>query len=179
MFWAAVSAVAFVLATAIVIGLARTSTAQWEADKRAPRAPEREPAVAPEPAGGVAARLARIRERTLVAVASGRSLVRTGGEAGGRGLTRVRGMVTAGRRALARRHPIARLRRVRAALRPHTGSRPRPAPSAAQDAVQGDAVQGNDGAQPSRRRRRRITARLVHRHDRERSPRSPRVGPRG
>ncbi|SNR24160.1 hypothetical protein [Blastococcus mobilis] len=62
------TAVGFVAVTALVIALARTSTARWEREKRLARAPRR-PATPPRtPLAGMAARLSGVMARRVVAV---------------------------------------------------------------------------------------------------------------
>jgi hypothetical protein len=67
MVWLFVTAVGFLAVTALVMGLARSSTAEWEREKRLSRAPQRDAAaVSPPPAAG-AVRLFRASLRTAAA----------------------------------------------------------------------------------------------------------------
>jgi len=65
--WLIGTAVGFLVVTAAVMGLARRSTAEWEREKRAARAPRREAAAVPPPPAGVAARLRHASVRTAAA----------------------------------------------------------------------------------------------------------------
>jgi hypothetical protein len=75
MLWPTVSAVGFLLMTALVIALARSRTARWEREKRAARAPRDRRAAPPRTPARSAARLRAELERTAAAV--GRAAVRT------------------------------------------------------------------------------------------------------
>jgi hypothetical protein len=78
--WLTVTAVAFVVATAVVMALARSSTARWEREKRAARAPRREAVAPPTPSAGTGARVRGVLSGTAAAVRriaeSGRGAVR-------------------------------------------------------------------------------------------------------
>jgi len=65
--WLFVTAVGFLAVTALVMGLARRSTAAWEREKRASRAPRQEAATVSPPPAGAAARLIRASRRTAAA----------------------------------------------------------------------------------------------------------------
>jgi hypothetical protein len=184
-----VIAAGFVVVSACVIALARSSTARWERERRAARAPRRV-AIAPiTPATGAAARLRRALARTAA---------------------------TAGRAAAPIRIPIEAAGRILVASRQQVARRVRPVPQmwdALRDAVQGDRPDPDlsrtraddpsiDGRQasgtvprlpepsreaPARRGRgaghtahhfsrafprltHRLRTRLVHRHDQSRDP---------
>ncbi|HEX2072775.1 MAG TPA: hypothetical protein VHF92_03230 [Geodermatophilus sp.] len=141
MLWATVAVVGFVLMTALVIVLARSSTARWEREKRGARAPLPEGVGVPEPAPRGLARLRAGLAPT--AVAAERVVVR----ARSAPPALVRALSTARAGALARVRPAA------------------PGPGAAEEPATGEASE--DTAQPAltrrtsgaRRRLRRRTAR--------------------
>ena len=108
MFWLSVTAVGFLLVTALVIWLARTSTARWEREKRAARAPRHDAGAEPAPAGA-AARLRRALEWATGAVP------RITGSTSGR-VRQVAGVLTTPKRLLT--HVPA----VRPVLRPLTSA---------------------------------------------------------
>ncbi len=64
MVWLFVTAVGFLVVTALVMGLARSSTAEWEREKRVSRAPQRDAAAVSPPPGAGAARLLHASLRT-------------------------------------------------------------------------------------------------------------------
>lgn len=172
-----VTAVGFLVATAVVMALARSSTARWEREKRAARAPRREVVAPPMPPARTGVRLRGVPVRTAAAVrriaASGRRPVRA--------VTGV--LVAAGKGGLVSVRPSPRafgtLRKVvhRARNRSTRWLRTH-APNRVVEEGGSGMVHPEPGppqtAQPVRRRAERIprrgARRLIHRHDRDQTP---------
>jgi hypothetical protein len=182
----------FLLVSACVVALARSSTARWERERRAARAPRREAVAAPTSSQGAAARLRR--GVTTTAATAGRAAVsiRVPLEAAGRTLATSRKQVARHVRAapqmwdafrysvLGDRTPDARLSATRA-------EDPSPADGEASDAVLRSpelsqeesagrrglraGITGHDFSRAIPRLSRRLATRLGHRHDKSRDPR--------
>lgn len=170
--WPVVAVVGFLCTTAVVIALARSSTARWEREKRAARAARRE-AVAPPTPAGVAARL----RGTLV---RGTAAARHGAASVGRPLKAVPGVLESTRQQVLSqrrpfRHPAAALRSVVGGAR---GRHAKPTEIEEPELPVDDGGAGGTDLpvpepQPrgSRRHARRRALPFVHRHDRRQDPR--------
>jgi hypothetical protein len=103
MVWLFVTAVGFLVVTALVVRLARSSTAEWEREKRVARAPQRDAAAVSPPPAGAAARLLHASVRTAAAAP------RVAGALVG-SLRRGLGVLSPPRRLLSRLSPVRRAR---------------------------------------------------------------------
>lgn len=177
--WLALVTVAFVLVTAGVIVLARSSTARWEQAKRASVVPRRDGVDAPGRPGGSAAWLAGAVVRRVAAGRRGQASPRASGSAvtGGRGrLVALLGSPVRSLRSLFRGvvswPPLNVLRRSRAAEDHGTASPlddgpPAAAPPAQDDAGADPAAGGHDVAGHGSR----LSLRRISRRGRRRAPR--------
>jgi hypothetical protein len=173
--WVSVTAVGFLVLTALVAAMARSATARWERQKRASRAPRPEAVPTPTRHGGTTARLSG---------AVGRAAVSISGRTGASRRAVTAGLMTAGQQVQSRVRPWPqRFGAVASVVQHH---RIRKAGSTRADvlAPSVDAGQVNrvDHATPTRstrsrqdgeailRRTRRRALRFVHRHNRRQDP---------
>lgn len=163
MTWAIVSLIGFVLVTSLVIAMARSSTARWEREKRAPRAPLPPPVAPREPADGPAVSWSGARARAAGVVVRARAAIRV--------------PTGHGRRAADPRPATTAPGRTDGAGT--TGPPPVPVPEPAQHAGAGFAARAasHGPRRPRRSVRTRIAGRLAHRHDESHRPQAPSGGP--
>ena len=182
--WLTVTVVGFLMATALVIALARGSTVRWERAKRAARAPLREAAAPPAPPTRAGAQLRGAVVRT------GAAVLRIAAP-GGRPMRAVIGVVGRARKqVLSRVRPLPQaLVAVRSVVHGVRRCSTRWTQTGAPDLPVDERVVGEGGAdavlgpepeltpaappvpQRSERLYRRRALRLIHRHDRGSDPR--------